>query len=169
MTQIETSEAFSSLINPLDIVENLMGANGWAYERVGEEEISAALQGQWCEYQLRFYWREEGRVLQAACMFDIRIPEARKKPIYETLARINERLWIGHFETWLDEGVIMYRHASFVRDDVDGMDEGLCQSVIQTAIGECERFYPVFQFVIWAGKSPAEAIEAALLETVGEA
>ena len=70
MAQIETSEAFSSLINPLDIVENLMGANGWAYERVGEEEISAALQGQWCEYQLRFYWREEGRVLQAACMFD---------------------------------------------------------------------------------------------------
>ena len=169
MEQFETNEAYSSLINPLDMVENLMGANGWAYERVGQEEITAALQGQWCEYELRFYWREEGRVLQAACMFDLRIPEARKKPIFETLARINERMWIGHFETWLEEGLIMYRHASFVRDDTDGMHEGLCQSVIQTAISECERFYPVFQFVIWAGKTPAEAIEAALLETVGEA
>jgi hypothetical protein len=34
---------------------------------------------------------------------------------------------------------------------------------------ECERFYPVFQFVLWGGKSPAEAISAALIDTAGEA
>ena len=37
------------------------------------------------------------------------------------------------------------------------------------AIEECERFYPVFQFVLWAGKTPQEAISAALIETQGEA
>jgi len=41
--------------------------------------------------------------------------------------------------------------------------------LIEIAITECERFYPAFQFVIWGGKSPAEAIAAAMLETVGEA
>ena len=32
-----------------------------------------------------------------------------------------------------------------------------------------ERFYPVFQFVLWGGKSPGEAISAALIDTHGEA
>ncbi|MGH6959444.1 MAG: YbjN domain-containing protein, partial [Dongiaceae bacterium] len=34
---------------------------------------------------------------------------------------------------------------------------------------ECERFFPAFQFVLWGGKSPEEALAAAMLETVGEA
>jgi len=44
-----------------------------------------------------------------------------------------------------------------------------CETLIETALSECERYYPVFQFVIWAGKSPAEAIEIAMLDTVGNA
>jgi hypothetical protein len=43
------------------------------------------------------------------------------------------------------------------------------QILVETAIDECERFYPVFQFVLWGGKSPAEAISASLIETRGEA
>jgi hypothetical protein len=42
-------------------------------------------------------------------------------------------------------------------------------TLIEAAIDECERFYPVFQFVLWGGKSPAEALSAALIETHGEA
>ena len=39
----------------------------------------------------------------------------------------------------------------------------------EAALEECERFYPVFQFVLWGGKSPGEAIAAALIDTHGEA
>ena len=42
-------------------------------------------------------------------------------------------------------------------------------TLIEAAIDECERFYPVFQFVLWGGKSPTEALAAALIETHGEA
>ena len=41
--------------------------------------------------------------------------------------------------------------------------------LIESAIDECERFYPVFQFVLWGGKSPKDALAAALIETQGEA
>ena len=37
------------------------------------------------------------------------------------------------------------------------------------AIDECERFYPVFQVVLWGGKTPKEALAAAMTETQGEA
>jgi hypothetical protein len=41
--------------------------------------------------------------------------------------------------------------------------------LIESAIDECERFYPVFQFVLWGGKTPKEALAASLTETQGEA
>ncbi len=37
------------------------------------------------------------------------------------------------------------------------------------AVGECERFYPALQMVIWGGRSVEEAVQAALMETLGEA
>jgi hypothetical protein len=43
------------------------------------------------------------------------------------------------------------------------------ETLIESAIDECERYYPVFQFVLWGGKTPREAIAAALIETQGEA
>ena len=43
------------------------------------------------------------------------------------------------------------------------------EAIAEAALEECERFYPVFQFVLWGGKSPGEAIAAALIETAGEA
>mgnify|MGYP001954739876 CR=1 FL=1 len=41
--------------------------------------------------------------------------------------------------------------------------------VVDMAIEEWERFYPVFQFVLWSDKNPKDAIEHAMVETQGEA
>ena len=43
------------------------------------------------------------------------------------------------------------------------------EAIAEAAVEECERFYPVFQFVLWGGKAPGEAIAAALIDTHGEA
>jgi hypothetical protein len=43
------------------------------------------------------------------------------------------------------------------------------EDLMEAALCECERYYPAFQFVIWGGKKPEEAMQAAMLETVGEA
>ena len=56
---------------------------------------------------------------------------------------------------------------------VAGVGVGLsleqAEAIAAAAVEECERFYPVFQFVLWGGKSPGEAIAAALIDTHGEA
>jgi hypothetical protein len=57
---------------------------------------------------------------------------------------------------------------------IDGSDGGTltlegAELLIESAIDECERFYPVFQFVLWGGKTPKEALAASLTETQGEA
>ena len=77
-------------------------------------------------------------------------------------------MWIGHFEYWQGPGVIAFRHAILV--DASGqLSLEQAEGVSEAALEECERFFPVFQFVLWGGKSPNEAIEAALIDTVGEA
>ncbi|MGI9452435.1 MAG: YbjN domain-containing protein, partial [Geminicoccaceae bacterium] len=50
-----------------------------------------------------------------------------------------------------------------------GVSGELMEDLIDIAVAECERFYPAFQFVIWGGKPPVEALTAAMLETEGEA
>ena len=43
------------------------------------------------------------------------------------------------------------------------------EDLVDIALTECERFFPAFQFVLWGGKSPADALAAAMLDCVGEA
>lgn len=155
--------------DPLDTIEQLFLARGWGYERIGEEEITGSISGKWCEYHLRFYCPDDGRALQCGCLFDMRVPEPKHKQVYELLARVNERLWVGHFEAWIEDGVVMYRHASLLDDPLLGVRPEVVETLIDAAINECERYYPAFQFVIWAGRSPLEALETSLLEPVGEA
>ena len=49
------------------------------------------------------------------------------------------------------------------------VSEAQCEALVLTAIDACERYFPAFQFVIWAGKTAEQAIQSCLLETVGEA
>ncbi|MEM7568807.1 MAG: YbjN domain-containing protein [Pseudomonadota bacterium] len=168
MTLMQHENQSETLANPLDSVEELFEANEWSFEREGDEEITAVVPSGWCDYQLRFFWRQAEGVLQAVNMFDLKVPEAKRGPICETLALINERLWMGHFESWTDGDALLYRHATFL-DELAQLSPNHAHALVQTAVGECDRFYPVFQFVLWAGKSPAEAVEAAMLDTVGNA
>ena len=41
--------------------------------------------------------------------------------------------------------------------------------MMRCALDACERYFPSFQYVIWAGKTANEAIEGAMFETMGEA
>lgn len=156
--------------SPIDMLEHYFNAHGWAYERAADEEIVANVQGSWAQYELRAVWRDDDHVLQFLALPDIRVPSDKRPAIYEAIGLINEQLWIGHFEMWAASGLVLFRHAALLDSESDAMltlDQ--TETLIEAAIDECERFYPVFQFVLWADKTPAEAIAAALIETRGEA
>jgi hypothetical protein len=155
---------------PIDMLENYYGALGWSYERSGDEEIVANFQGSWAQYELRAIWRDDDHVLQFLALPDIRVASDKRAQTYETIGLINEQLWLGHFELWATSGLVLFRHAVLLEGDEGGtMSFQQAETLVEAAIEECERFYPVFQFVLWADKTPQEAIAAALIETQGEA
>ncbi len=158
----------SSTTNPLDLVEQVVSANDWAFDRRSEDEMAVEVPGKWCDYSLYFAWRQDAGALHFTCAFDMRVQHAKRRETHDLLAQVNEKLWLGHFGLWADEGVPMFRHAVLLRGNAGASSEQI-EDLVDIALSECERFYPAFQFVIWGGKSADDAIAAALLDTVGEA
>lgn len=154
--------------NPVDMIELIAAQNDWLFERTGDDEITVSVQGNWCDYHVSFSWMEDIEALHLACAFDIKVLDARKTEVMKLLALINEQMWIGHFDLWQSEGVIMYRHALLLAGQLEPSDEQI-EAMLQNALEACERFYQAFQFVVWAGKPAREALDHSMIETVGEA
>ena len=158
---------------PIDMLEHVFDANGWAFERSGDEEISTSIKAGWATYELRALWRDEEHVLQIIARADLVAPDARRPAVYEALGRINEQLWMGHLELWSADGTVIFRHATLLDNDDDenvpDLTIGQAEVLVEAAVDEFERFYPVLQLVMFADQAPVDALAAALLETVGEA
>ncbi|WP_137126363.1 YbjN domain-containing protein [Roseomonas sp. HF4] len=154
--------------NPLDILEQIIAANEWAFERRSDGEMAAEAPGKWCDYGLHFSWSHEISAMAFTCAFDLKVPADRRDKLYELLALANDRLWIGHFGIEVEDGVPVFRHSVLLRGSPSASAESL-EDMVDIAITECERFFPAFQFVLWGGKAPADALAASMLDCVGEA
>ncbi len=153
---------------PLDILEQIIAANGWAFERRSDGEMAAEAPGKWCDYGLHFSWSHEISAMAFTCAFDLKVPAEKREKLYELLALANDRLWIGHFGIEAEDGVPVFRHSVLLRGATGASAESL-EDMVDIAITECERFFPAFQFVLWGGKAPADALAASMLDCVGEA
>jgi hypothetical protein len=96
------------------------------------------------------------------------VPDPKKIAVYELIGSVNEKLWLGHFDLLSDDGTVMFRHTVPLRGLQAASVEQL-EDLVDTAVVECERFYPAIQMVVWGGQSVQNALAAALMETVGEA
>ena len=165
-SEIETDAEVRA--NPVDLVEKLASLNDWSFERTSVHELTLIITGRWTEYHASFQWLDEIEALHLACACDLNVPEGRRIEALRLAATINEQLWLGHFELWLGDGVVMYRHALPLAGgaQVNGRQ---CEALLAAALEAIERYYPAFQLVIWAGKSTREALDAILFETAGEA
>ena len=154
--------------NPLTVVEDVAADNNLSFERSGEDEITIVSKGNWTDYQLSFTWMNEIEALHLACAFDMKIPEPRRSEVQRLIAAINEQLWVGHFDIWTHTGMIMYRQALVLPGGIQA-STAQCETMLVSALHACERYYPAFQFVVWAGKAAKEAMSAAMFDTEGEA
>jgi hypothetical protein len=154
--------------NPLDLVEQIVTDHEWPFDRQGDDELMVGVAGKWSDYQLWFSWRADYGALQFSCAFDLKVSESRRRDLHSLIVLLNEKLWLGHFDLWQGDGLLVFRHALLLRGGFGPTTEQI-EDLVEIALSECERFYPAFQFAMWGGKSPREAIEAAMLETQGEA
>ena len=160
-------ETTSPTRNPLDIVEEIVAANEWPFDRVSDDEMVVEISGRWCDYRLYFVWQEEISALQFSCQFDMKVQHPRRSAVNDLLAEVNAKLWIGHFDLWPEDGTIVFRHAMIFPEAHASASQMEC--LLNLALEACEHYYPAFQFVLWGGKTAQEAVAAAILECQGQA
>ena len=165
LIDIDTSDRQS---NPVDLVENLAAVNDWTFDRSGDDEITLSITGRWADYHASFTWMDDIEALHLACAFDLKVPDRRRSEVKELIQLANEQLWLGHFDLWSQEGVVMFRHALLLAGGAEASGRQ-CEAQLDAAMEACDRYYQAFQFVVWAGKSAREAMDQALFETAGEA
>jgi hypothetical protein len=165
MAIAETNLARES--NPVDLVEEIATRNDWAGERTGADELTLVVSGQWCDYHVSLNWRGDLETLHIACAFDAKVQDNRLAEVYRLVAQINEQLWLGHFDVWTQEGLIMFRQGLMLNGTLATPTQ--CEALLKAAFEACERYYQAFQFVIWAGKDSREALASAMFETEGQA
>ena len=154
--------------NPLEVVERVAATNGWSFERAGEDEITILVAGTWSDYQVSYTWMFDIEALHLACAFELKVQERSRGEVQQLISLINEQMWVGHFDFWCQDGLLMFRHALVLAGGVEASGRQ-CEALLSTALDACERYYPAFQFVVWAGKSAREALDAAMFETAGQA
>jgi hypothetical protein len=159
--------AYQRVTNPIDLVEQVAHAHDWTCDRSADDELTLIVAGTWTDYHVSLNWRADLEALHLACAFDFKVPENRLGEVYRLVAQINEQLWLGHFDLWTQEGLIMFRHALMLNGAV--ATTGQCDALLKAALEACERYFQAFQFVVWAGKESREALVSTMFHTEGQA
>ena len=154
--------------DPLDAVEQAVIAEQLPYDREESGELHLCAPGAWRDHQIWFAWRPELDALHICASLDLKAPANKYRDVCELAARLNEKLWIGHFDVWAEDGGVVYRHA-IALPGAEAVSPAQASALIAAAREAGERFYPAFHFLIWGGKTVEEATAAAMFETAGEA
>ena len=152
--------------HPVDVVERLAAVNEWAFDRAEDDEISILVSGVWANYDVAFTWMPEMESLHVSCSFDLKTPPRKRAAIGELTQLINEQLWLGHFDLWSQQDLVMFRHSLCLAGGAAASD-AQCGAVVKAAVNACETYYQAFQFVLWADREPREAMAFAAFETTG--
>ncbi len=161
------TEQVSDVFDPLEAIEQAVIAEQYPYER-DELEVHMAAPGSWRDHQIWFAYRPELDVIHICSSLELKVPDNRYREVCELVARLNERLWLGHFDIWTDDQSIVFRHA-LTLTEAENVSVAQASALIAAAKEAGERLYPAFHYLLWSGKSPAEAVAAAMFDTAGEA
>ncbi len=145
--------------NPIDFVESVFGAKAFEFERRSLNEIVVEIQGKWTNMLLFFSWEENLKCFQLSCFMDMPQMSCSPERMFELLALINEELWLGHFSYWAERKTPVFKH-TVIMDNTDFNFENKLSEMIQIALTECEKFYPIFQAVLTQNILPRQALQS---------
>ena len=165
---IELLKAPAAVADPLEAIEAVAFAQSFEFERIDGAELHLVAPGAWRDAGLWFTWRPELSTLQMGAPLDLKVPPGTLSEASRLVAMANERLWLGHFDLWSDDHAIVFRNA-IVLPETGVLDKSQAHYLISAASEAIDRFFPAFNYLIWGGKTPEEALEASLFETAGSA
>lgn len=155
-------------LHPIDIVENVAENHAWQFDRVADDQIAMAVEGQWRTYSITLAWSGYDETLRLICAFEMEPPINRLPQVFDTLNLVNDKCWTGAFTYWRDQRLMVFRYGLVLAGGQIVVPEQIDQLIV-SAVTASERFYPAFQLVAWGGHTPEDAMGVAISETYGRA
>lgn len=155
-------------LHPIDVVESLAAHHEWEFDRTADDQISMAIEGQWRTYSLTLAWSDYDETLRLICTFEMEPPTDTLPGLYECLNLCNDLCWTGQFAYWAAHKLMVYRYGLTLAGGAVATPDQI-NRMIEAAVAGSERFYPAFQLVCWADKSPEDALQVAIAEAYGRA
>ncbi|MEL6516489.1 MAG: YbjN domain-containing protein [Pseudomonadota bacterium] len=155
-------------LHPIDIVEHIAEHHDWDFDRVADDQIAMAVEGQWRTYSITLAWSGYDETLRLICTFEMEPPADRMAQVYETLNRTNDMCWAGAFTYWQAQRLMVYRYGLVLAGGQMASPEQI-DTMIATSVTAAERFYPAFQLVAWGDRTPEDAMQVAIQEAYGRA
>ena len=137
------------LDDPLDNVELAASIQNWTFDR-SDNEVSIIANGKHNNYQLSVSLHNDSQGLNVVCGFDLRFNKKNKFQILKLVSSINAQIWLGHFDIWDKEGLIVYRNSSIL--DKRSLNLETIETLLIDAINSIDLYFPAFQYILWAGK-----------------
>lgn len=164
---MELAKNLAPEYNPIDVVENIFSSRSFELERRSINEVVVEVQGKWNNMLLFFAWEANMQCMHLSCLMDIETKIEDRSKIFELLALVNEELWVGHFSYWTEQNIPVFKH-SVILNDGENIESKISQ-IIDIAIKECERMYPIFKVVLTKGMDPKQALYPMMMTTIGQA
>ncbi len=168
MSTSAANEMVDLELSPIDLVEDIAALRSWDVDRLDEDQIAMAVEGQWTTYSLSLAWFDPEEILRMACTFELNAPKGREIELLKALEAANDRLWIGGFNHWADQNLIAFRYGLALHGGAGATSEQI-EAMLRGAVESCERFFPVFHLVAHQGATSELALGTAWLEAAGQA
>lgn len=165
MTWTDIREAGDAL-HAIDIVESLAEDRSWEFDRIADDRIAVAIEGQWRTYALSLSIVDDA--LRLVCSFEMDPPSGRQAALLEAINLANDGLWGGSFSYWAEQRLMVWRYGLLLADG-QPVSEPQVDRMLRAALMSCERFYPAFQLVCWGERAPSDALQVAIAEAYGRA
>lgn len=161
-------DIFEDVSNPLDSVEEILCANDWTFDRMTEDELTVQVSGKMGEYKLFFHWQEQYSAMQFVCQFDCDVKRDAMDLASKTMTAINSTLWLGHFDFREGTEIPCFRHTTLFRGQTHTSGAEHLEDLVDIALAECERFYPVFDLLSRGIPANDNDLRLALMQVAGE-
>ncbi|MEC7257150.1 YbjN domain-containing protein [Arenibacterium halophilum] len=155
-------------IHPIDIVEHIAEHHEWEFDRIGDDQIAMAVEGQWRTYSITLAWSGYDETLRLVCTYEMDPPQDKVQPLYELLNLMNDACWVGAFTYWADQKLMVYRYGLALNGGQMASPEQV-DTLISTAVMAAERYYPAIQLNVWGNRTAKESMQVAIAEAYGRA
>lgn len=155
-------------LHPIDIVEHIAEHHDWDFDRIHDDQIAMAVEGQWRTYSVTLAWSAYDETLRLICTFEMEPPEEKYPELHEALNTINDQCWAGAFTWWASHKLMVYRYGLVLAGGQVASPEQI-DTMINAAVLSAERYYPALQLVIWGNRSAQDAMQVAIAEAYGRA